>query len=226
MMAFLKTYRSELLMCAFVAQVLASPLADKSPHIGGLLAFCLLVLLLIGAAYMANKRIVRLVVVPFAAIWLVARALEAFGDSHRMYAHLAPVAGLGLSCAILWAILNRFDSVPQVTSSVISEAFISYLVLAIAFSQVYWILNRTLDNPFNQVIPPSQSGTLLYFSMITLSSVGYGGIVPVNPYVRLTAALESMIGIFYIAVVVARLVSSYRPARHHDDKAPEPPATS
>ena len=68
-----------------------------------------------------------------------------------------------------------------------------------------------------------KSGTLLYFSMITLSSVGYGGIVPVNPYVRLTAALESMIGIFYIAVVVARLVSSYR---LHDDKAPEPPATS
>ena len=56
-----------------------------------------------------------------------------------------------------------------------------------------------------------KSGTLLYFSMITLSSVGYGGIVPVNPYLRITAALESMIGIFYVAVVVARLVSAYRP---------------
>ena len=63
-MAFLKTHRSELLMCAFVAQVLASPLADKSPHIGGILALFLIVLPLIGASYMANKRIVRLVVVP------------------------------------------------------------------------------------------------------------------------------------------------------------------
>jgi Ion channel len=71
----------------------------------------------------------------------------------------------------------------------------------------------------------SQSSTLLYFSMITLSSVGYGGIVPVNPYVRFTAALESMIGIFYIAVVVARLVSSYRPARHRSDAESGPPAT-
>jgi voltage-gated potassium channel len=50
--------------------------------------------------------------------------------------------------------------------------------------------------------------------MITLSSVGYGGILPLNPYVRLIAALESLIGIFYIAVVVARLVSSYRPDDH------------
>ena len=49
--------------------------------------------------------------------------------------------------------------------------------------------------------------------MITLSSVGYGGIVPVNPYVRFVAALESMTGIFYVAVVVARFVSSYRPRK-------------
>jgi hypothetical protein len=224
-MDFLKKYRSELLMCALIAQILASPLADKSPYFGGALALCLLVFLAVGVSYMANKRIVRLVVIPFAAIWLIARALEAFGDSRHLYAHLAPVAGLGLSCAILWAIFDRFGSVPRVTSSVISEAFISYLVVAIAFSQVYWILNRTLDNPFNQIIPPSQSSTLLYFSMITLSSVGYGGIVPVNPYVRFTAALESMIGIFYIAVVVARLVSSYRPARHRSDAEPGPPAT-
>jgi hypothetical protein len=93
---------------------------------------------------------------------------------------------------------------------VISEAFICYLVIAIAFSQLYWALSRLITNPFNQIIPESQSGTFLYFSMITLSGVGYGGIIPTNPYVRLIAALENMIGIFYVAVVVARLVSSYR----------------
>jgi voltage-gated potassium channel len=46
--------------------------------------------------------------------------------------------------------------------------------------------------------------------MVTLTSVGYGGIAPLNPYVRIVAALESMSGIFFVAVVVARLVSSYR----------------
>jgi hypothetical protein len=115
-----------------------------------------------------------------------------------------------LSCTVLWVILNRFGTIPNVTASVISEAFISYLVIAIAFSQLYLILNRTLESPFNQVIPPWKTSTLMYFSMITLSSVGYGGIVPVNPYLRIIAALESMVGIFYVAVIVARLVSSYR----------------
>jgi len=201
-------------MCAFVAEMLVSPLADSHRHLGILLALSLLLLILAGASYMANRRILRMVALPVAGLWLAARTLEAFADSRHVYAHLAPLAGFTLSCSVLWAILDRFDRVPRITRSVISEAFICYLVIAIAFSQLYWGLSRLIANPFNQIIPESQSGTFLYFSMITLSGVGYGGIIPTNPYVRLVAALENMIGIFYVAVVVARLVSSYR-ARSH-----------
>lgn len=203
-------YRSEMLMLAFVAEILVSPLADGHPLVGGFLALTLMVLIFTGASYMANRRIVTHVAVPVAGIWLVARILEAFADPRHFYAHLAPIAGFVLSCSVLWAILDRFDRVPEITRSVISEAFICYLVIAIAFSQLYWALSRLVANPFNQVIPEEKIGTLLYFSMITLSGVGYGGIIPTNPYVRLIAALENMIGIFYIAVIVARLVSSYR----------------
>ena len=207
---FLMSHRSESLMCALVLLILAAPLGDSRPHVGGIIALLILLVMLAGASYLANRRIVRLAVLPTAAVWIAARALEAFGDSRHFYTHLAPVAGLALSCAALWAILDRLDSVPQVTTGMISEAFICYLILAIAFSQVYWILDHLFDHPFNQMIPASQTSTFLYFSMVSLSSVGFGGIVPVNPYVRLVAALESMTGIFYIAVVVARLVSSYR----------------
>lgn len=97
---------------------------------------------------------------------------------------------------------------------------VSYLIIAIGFSQLYWILNELVTDSFNQKLPPRQSSTFLYFSMVTLTSVGYGGIVPVNPFVRLIAAFESMTGIFYVAIVVARLVSAYRsgsePERQRD----------
>ena len=132
--------------------------------------------------------------------WLV----EEFGSGSRPYYHLAHVFGL-LSCTLLWAISHRLRNTSEVTSSVIAEAFISYLIIATAFSQLYWILNELLPTPFNPSIPPGQSASLQYFSMITLSGVGYGEILPVNPYVRIVAALESMTGVFYVAVVVARL---------------------
>jgi ABC-type proline/glycine betaine transport system permease subunit len=65
-------------------------------------------------------------------------------------------------------------------------------------------LSRVVDHPFNEQI--TQSSTFLY----TLSGVGTGVIAPINPYIRLITGIENMIGIFYLAVVVSRLVSSYR----------------
>jgi hypothetical protein len=118
--------------------------------------------------------------------------------------------GLAFSCAVLVAIFDHFRSQFDNPRNAIAEAFISYLVIATAYSQLYCLLNNFVDHAFNQTIPSTQGTTFLYFSMVTLTSVGYGGIVPVNPYVRMIAALESMSGIFFIAVVVARLVSSYR----------------
>ena len=214
MNAFVRKYRSELLLCAFIVQILASPLADSNPHVGAALALLLLLLMLAGATYMASRKIVCRLVLPLAGIWLVTRTLEAFGDSRHFYTQLAPFAGLALSLGILWAILRRFNATSQLSSNVIAEALISYLVIASAFCQIYWILNRMLANPFNQVVSPHHIHTLLYFSMVTLSTVGYGGIAPINPYVRMVAAIESIIGVFYIAVVVARLVASYRPKTH------------
>jgi hypothetical protein len=199
-------------MWVLIAEMLASPLADFHRLVGAGLGLVVLVTLLIGVSVVGSTRVIRLAVLPATAIWVVARALEAFGDNQRLYTQLSPVAGLALSCSVLLAIFEHFDSVPEVPRSAIAEAFIGYLVIATAYSQLYWILNRVLDHPFNQPIPQTQSGTFLYFSMMTLSGVGYGGILPINPYLRLIAALESMTGIFFVAVVVARFVSSYRPA--------------
>jgi hypothetical protein len=211
MLSFIRKYRSELVLSALVIQLLASPTADRNPHVGGALAVVVLVLLLASSSYSVNRRRDRAVLISLTAVWITMRLGEAFDGSQPIFSALAPVSGLLLSCAVLRVILDHFGTIPKITASVISEAFIGYLVIAIAFSQLYAILNVYLGVPFNQVIPPWKTSTLLYFSMITLSSVGYGGIVPVNPYLRIAAALESMVGIFYVAVVVARLVSSYRP---------------
>jgi hypothetical protein len=204
-------YRSEMLLVTLIAVMLASPLIDQNRRLAGVIAFLQLLLLIAGAHYLADRQIVRKVVVPLGIVWVITRFLDAFGDPTRAYNHLSPLAGLALSIAVLWGLLCRFGSIAKVTRSVISEAIISYLFIAIAFSQLYWVLDHFVPNAFNQTIPYGQSETFLYFSMITLSGVAYGGILPINSYVRLVAAFENITGMFYLAVVIARLVSSYRP---------------
>ena len=48
---------------------------------------------------------------------------------------------------------------------------------------------------------------MLYFSLTTLTTTGYGHIVPVDTFARSLANLESVIGQFYLAITVARLVT-------------------
>lgn len=106
----------------------------------------------------------------------------------------------------------------MVTRAMLAEAFVCYLIIAIAFSQLYLLLSRVVDHQFNEQI--TQSSTFLYFSMDTLSGVGTGVIAPINPYIRLITGIENMIGIFYLAVVVSRLVSSYRPRNRQQRHQP------
>ena len=61
---------------------------------------------------------------------------------------------------------------------------------------------------------------LLYFSLITLSTIGYGDVVPLYGEVRMLAALEGVTGVLYIAITVALLVSGYK----QQDESGEPPA--
>ncbi len=220
---FFARHRIKIVMWSLVAEMLASPLADSRPRVGALLGFVVLLLVLAGVGHFANRLVVRRIVLPVAGIWMITRIIEAFGNPHEPYANLSPVVGLAFSCSILWAIFDHFHSDFHNPRNAIAEAFISYLIIATAYSQLYWMLNHFVDHAFNQTIPSTQAGTFLYFSMVTLTSVGYGGIAPLNPFVRIVAALESMSGIFFVAVVVARLVSTYRPksARQRQPSARE-----
>ena len=51
---------------------------------------------------------------------------------------------------------------------------------------------------------------LLYFSLVTLSTVGYGDIVPLSGIARIVTALEGVTGVLYIAITVALLVGRFR----------------
>ena len=61
--------------------------------------------------------------------------------------------------------------------------------------------------------PQLLQSNLLYFSLITLATVGYGDILPVSETARTLAVIEATVGQFYIAVVVAVFVGMYATQR-------------
>jgi hypothetical protein len=59
------------------------------------------------------------------------------------------------------------------------------------------------------------AGNLIYFSFVTLTSVGYGDIVPLHPFARGLANVEAIIGQLYPATLLARLVTLEIEGRRH-----------
>jgi hypothetical protein len=204
---FLKTYRSELLMWLFIALLAASPVADLHPRIGFVMSLVFYAAILLGTTFMAESRIVVRIIFPLAGIWMVAHITQLL-LGNRYY--FSPYIGLLLSCSIVWGILSKFDSKVEISRNAIAEAVISYLVIAVGFSQLYWVLDRLLPDCFNPPVPANEQSTYLYFSLTTITTVGFGDIQPVSHYVRFVAALEAVAGIFYLAIIISRLVAAYK----------------
>jgi hypothetical protein len=91
-----------------------------------------------------------------------------------------------------------------------------YLMLGFAFGAVFYLINVLDPNSFvitNQTTSPAGTPDLMYFSFVTLATLGYGDITPRTNIGRSLAVLEALTGMLYIAVFMARLVSMHTTRR-------------
>jgi hypothetical protein len=88
----------------------------------------------------------------------------------------------------------------------------AYLLVAVLFSQAYALVVELDPASFNLapgLTPYARQGTLLYFSFVTLATLGYGDVLPVHSTVRTLAVIEAVVGQFYVAVIVAVFVGMF-----------------
>jgi hypothetical protein len=93
-------------------------------------------------------------------------------------------------------------------------ALSAYLIAGIFLGLLYFATDRFWPGSFvenGRVLAETEFRVYkaVYFSFVTLSTVGYGDIVPINHIVRGLAIFEAIAGQLYLAVMVARLVSLY-----------------
>jgi Ion channel len=92
----------------------------------------------------------------------------------------------------------------------IFAALDAYLLAGVMFGVSYWILEQASPGSFG--VSPAGSFTqakAIYFSFVTITTLGYGDVVPTGDAARGLAILEAVGGQMYLAVLVARLVSLY-----------------
>src|SRR5947207_3794535 len=124
------------------------------------------------------------------------------------------VAGLALVAFVVGNLLRFVWRAPSVNMEVLCASISAYLMLGLIWTIAYWLVAQLTPGAFafntNTGAKETMEGfNAFYFSFVTLSTVGYGDITPVSKVARMLAAMEAMTGLFYVAVLIARLVSLY-----------------
>jgi ion channel len=110
-----------------------------------------------------------------------------------------------VTTVLVWSIVSK----PSVTADTLAGAVSAYFLLGITFGVAYMIIDGLLPGAFRDTVQPGKTfvpSDFTFFSFVTLTTVGYGDIVPWAPHARALAIVESVLGIMYPAVLISRLV--------------------
>ena len=201
---------SVLLFGLVVIILVLHPLVSLSLVGQGLFGICFALVLLAGVwTVWRNRRLAILLTVVIGIAELVRwlhRQMPAAG--------LAPWEALSSAVAIgilMLLVLSRVFQAGPITRQRIEGAVAGYLLFGLMWAEVYQFVAALKPGAFQ--FPTSGVGEsdrfspLLYFSFITLTTLGYGDIVPIHPVARSLAMAEALMGQLYPAILIARLVS-------------------
>jgi voltage-gated potassium channel len=133
-----------------------------------------------------------------------------FAPSPRLVM-VGALSWLGFFVYVTWSQLRSLLKQREVTGETISMSISIYLLLGLSWGLLYIVIFTRHPEAFSLGASP-QAGEqhafpiLIYFSLTTLSTVGFGDITPLTLPARYAAVAEGITGQFYLAILVARLV--------------------
>jgi Ion channel len=140
---------------------------------------------------------------------LLATVSAAGGGRHWLSA--ANFIGICLLAVAMAAVLRRVVTAERVSSRTILGAISVYASLGILFTWAYGLIDRIEGGGFFGHTAGTQGSDFLFFSYTTLTTTGYGDLVPVGQVGRMISGLEMMLGQIFLVTLVAGLVSLWRP---------------
>jgi hypothetical protein len=208
-------------LIALVLFLLVAPLVEELPN-GRFIDGSLLTLMLASGMLAVGRRRKTLVI---AAI-LVAPAIVGRWVNHFrpgfLPAEVLFAAVLAFAAFVFVNLLLFVLRAPRVNSEVLCAGVSSYLLLGLLWAFAYMLTALSIPDSFSFNVGTARSlgnSDALYFSFVTLSTVGYGDITPASHLARTLACAEAMTGTIYVAVFIARLVALYSTAPPREPEA-------
>lgn len=202
-----------LFMSLLLLLAIRAVLPERLELLGMSIVFTLVVSAGVGALAQTRRgfRVALLIAVPTLLLMWAGPRLGA-----RVTVVLADILLAAFLAYAAAAILNRVIRTDQVDAETIYGAVCVYFLLAAFWGMLYALAEIVAPGSFNLPDHLSltdggrlEAGPMMYYSFVTITTLGYGDITPVSELARLLAVLEATLGQLFLVILVARIVGLY-----------------
>lgn len=181
----------------------------------GLLAFqgfgvAVAVVMIGGVLVISGSAVAAIITLIAFSLMVVVLILRLRTEPSAYDLYFLAVAWLALSMVLGWAVARAVFAPGRVSYHRIVGAVLLYLLIALTFMALYLFVGLLIPKAFSGIVFEDNAALasgLVYFSFVTLTTVGYGDILPIHPIARSLCNLESIFGQLYPATLLARLVT-------------------
>ncbi|MEM7240469.1 MAG: potassium channel family protein [Pseudomonadota bacterium] len=141
------------------------------------------------------------------AVWFLLSLTQLLTDGgvdHRLIALVTGIITLG-------ALYTTFTELLRPETSTIDKLFAAlfgYFLIALTLALLYVQIEAVRPGAFNLTAENPGITEFLYFSLVTVTTLGYGEITPAIPLTRVLAGLEAAFGTLYIAILIGQIVGT------------------
>lgn len=202
--------RFQTLLFSILLTLLVSPLLEDFLGMRRLLNICFTGILL-SATFAASDRRSP----PFIAALLALPMLTYYWVGHLLPDPLFKIVGLCSGVLfflyIIIVILSYVLRAENITQEVISGALVVYLLFGLLWTFLFSLTEHLSPASFSSTTSLGEENrfAFLYYSFVTLTTLGYGDVTPLTPMATSLAVLEAIIGQIYLTVLIARLVGMH-----------------
>jgi hypothetical protein len=168
-------------------------------------------LMMLAAVLVAARHWIAIAAILVSSVIALVANVARINDPTTLTICLGSGSVLVFMVALIWIIWSAVFGPGRVTHHRIRGAIVLYLSIALGFASLFEIILALSPDAITGISVHGKylliGQSLVYYSFSTLTSTGYGDLVPVHPLVRSLSNLESVIGQLYPATLLARIVT-------------------
>jgi Ion channel len=130
-----------------------------------------------------------------------------------------PLLAVVFSAYATWRMLAGIVRSERVTGDVLAGALATYIMAGLAFAVLFGVIANLRPEAFGTATAaPASFPDLVYFSFVTLMTIGYGDVTAAGPFARAFVIFEGLFGVVFTTVVMASLVAAYLQQRERESR--------